>query len=150
MIQDIPNKLHITVQDASNYFKGLLILIGRDKEISEQERELMMHVGKALGFEKEFCKTAIQEVLENTYLVDCMPEFSLQKIAEMFVLDGLAIAASDGLVHELEEKWLRSIAEKYALPESWFVNQKNLVVSRLTSPDLLQVDLLMVDYSKKE
>lgn len=144
------DKLHIAVQEAGSYFKGLLLLIGTDNTITDAEQELLMRVGKALGFEKEFCRNAIQEVLDNKYLVDSLPTFSSKEVVEKFVMDGLAIAAADGHIHKLEEQWLLATAKRYLLSEQWFADQKLLAMKRSAIPDTLQADSLVVDYSKKE
>ena len=59
--------MKITVLDGSNYFKGLLLLIRKDRKITQAEIELMKRVGNTLGFEKTFCDNAISEILGNRY-----------------------------------------------------------------------------------
>jgi hypothetical protein len=52
--------------DASNYFKGLLLLIRKDGKVTTAEKEPTKCIGKSLGFEKQFCDNAINEILENS------------------------------------------------------------------------------------
>ena len=83
--------MNISIVDGSNYFKGLLLLIRKDRKVSESEIHLMQRIGKILGFEKEFCDTAITDILENTYIQDEIPLFSTKELAEKFIKDGLSI-----------------------------------------------------------
>ena len=55
--------------DRSNYVKGLLLLIGKDKRITDKERDFLHKIGKTLSFNKQFIENAINELLENKYLV---------------------------------------------------------------------------------
>ena len=68
--------MNISVVDASNYFKGLLLLIRKDRKVTESEVEFMRHIGKALGFERQFCENAIQGILENEHIRDQPPRFA--------------------------------------------------------------------------
>jgi hypothetical protein len=65
--------MNISVIDGSSYFKGLLLLIRKDRRITESEVRLVKRVGKALGFESRFCGNAIHEILENSYIADTPP-----------------------------------------------------------------------------
>jgi hypothetical protein len=137
----------ITVMDGSNYFKGLLLLIRKDRRITESEIQLMRHIGRTLGFDHEFCDNAIHDILENNYIVDAPLKFSTKDLAVKFIKDGLSIALSDKDVHPFEKEWLRSIAKKNGLSLTWFsqeiVNTKNR--KQFTSP--LEVDDLTIKYS---
>ncbi|MBI5476682.1 MAG: TerB family tellurite resistance protein [Ignavibacteriales bacterium] len=136
--------MEITVIDRSNYFKGLLLLIRKDSQITESEIQLMKRIGKTLGFDPEFCENAIDEILENKYIVDMPPEFSSKELAIKFIKDGLAIAFSDNAVHPSEAEWLKAAAEKNDLDLSWF---HQVCVSAETGrqlPTHLEVDDLIV------
>lgn len=65
--------MKIRLLDASEYFRGLLLLIRQDHTITESETRLIRRVGKTLGFEKEFCDNAIQDILENEYIREGCP-----------------------------------------------------------------------------
>jgi hypothetical protein len=102
----VRNLMKINVIDGSNYFKGLLLLIRKDRNIAESEIQLMKGIGKTLGFEREFCNNAIHEILENKHIVDVTPKFSTKDLAIKFIKDGLALAFSDNEFHPSEEDWL--------------------------------------------
>lgn len=104
--------MNITILDASNYFKGLLLLIRKDGRVESAEAELMKHVGKVLGFEPRFCENAISEILENKHIVDEPPAFSSKQLAAMFIKDGLMVALSDGELHPGEKQWLAATATR--------------------------------------
>jgi hypothetical protein len=132
--------MKISVIEASNYFKGLLILARKDQQIVEPEKELLMRVGKKLGFEREFCENTIREILENTYIVDAPPEFSSQEIAVRFIKDGLSLAVSDGIIHAFEGEWLRTTALQCGMSSEWFEAEKNKALSGCNGPLKLEVD----------
>ena len=139
--------MKITVLDGSNYFKGLLLLIRKDRKITEVEIQLMKRIGKTLGFEREFCDTAIHEILENKYIVDAHPEFSTKELAIRFIKDALAIAFSDNEFHPSEEEWLRSTAEKNGLDSTWFRQECVNTANRKEPPSHMEADDLVVEYS---
>ncbi len=139
--------MKITVIDASNYFKGLLLLIGKDRKITDPEIEMMQRIGKALGFEKKFCDTAIHDILENRYILDRPPEFSTKKLATKFMKDGLTLAASDNEIHPFEEEWLLSTAKINGIDVEWFIQEKQKAMNRKSIQTYLEVDGLTVEYS---
>lgn len=116
--------MQLALTDRSLYFKGLLLLIRKDRAISDSERALMMRVGKSLSFEKEFCETAINDILQNKHITDIPPVFTDQKIAQYFIHDALILACSDGTLHPHEEEWLAAVCLKNGLSESWFSQAK--------------------------
>jgi tellurite resistance protein len=113
-------QMQITVKDASNYFRGLLLLIRKDRKVTQPEISMMKQIGKTLGFEKDFCDETIHEILDNKHIVDVPPKFSNNDLAIKFIKDGLVLASSDGEVHPQEVKWLESAAEKNGLDFSTF------------------------------
>jgi hypothetical protein len=137
--------MRITVLDGSNYFKGLLLLIRKDRKITESEIQLMKRIGNSLGFEPGFCDNAIQEILENTYIVDAIPEFSTKELAVKFIKDGLALASSDNEVHPSEEQWLKCTAEKNGLDVAWFLQERVTATTGTQLPSRLEVDDLTVE-----
>ena len=116
--------MKLSIIDGSNYFKGLLLLIRKDRKIVPAEIILMKRIGKTLGFEAEFCDNAIQEILDNRFIVDAPPEFSTEDLAVKFIKDGLALAHSDGEIHPEEEEWLRSVAEKNGIDPEVFSRER--------------------------
>ena len=125
-----------SVKDRSEYFRGLLLLISKDRKIADAETILMKRIGKALGFEKEFCENAILEILENRFIADDPPGFPTPGLAMKFVRDGLTLAAADGETHGFEEAWLKAAAEKNGLDAEWFVQEKDLAIRRKRDCDV--------------
>lgn len=138
--------MNISVFDSSNYLKGLLLLIKKDKKVSREERKLMTHIGKTLGFEKKFIENAISEILDNRYINQTPPVFSTKEIAEKFLKDGLVIAAADSEIHPKEEEWLCSVASRNNIEEEWLFNEKNNILLNERHTDRLEVDNLKVLY----
>jgi hypothetical protein len=139
--------MKISVLDASNYFKGLLLLVRKDRKISQSETGLMKRIGKSLGFEKEFCENAIRDILENEYIVDTPPEFSTKELALRFIRDGLALAYSDNEYDPAEKEWLRSTAERNSVEPDVFLREEALAAGKKTSLAHLEVDDLTVVHS---
>lgn len=111
--------MRISLLDRSNYYKGLLILIGRDRIIDPRERELMLQFGKVLDFEKRFCEAAIDDLLDNAYLTDEPVVFSKLEIAECFFRDAVRLAFVDEEFHPKEQTWLRTVAQANGLTDEW-------------------------------
>ena len=116
--------MKITLLDRSNYFRGLLLLISRDRKVTGPEIVLMERIGKTLGFEREFCKAAIRDILHNKHIAESPPRFSTKSLAKKFVRDGLTLAAADLETHASEEQWLRSVSAMNGLPALWFLKEK--------------------------
>jgi hypothetical protein len=114
--------MKITLMDRSLYFKGLLLLVRKDGLIHEEERDLMMRVGGAFGYEKQFCGDTIQNALVNRYIEDSPPVFSDPEIAKRFIIDGIRLSLSDRLVHEREWGWIKAVAERNGIDPVWFSN----------------------------
>jgi len=138
--------MNISVIDGSNYFRGLLLLVRKDLKVSDSEIELMRHIGKKLGFEREFCENAIRDVLENKYLVEAVPEFSTKELAIKFIKDGLAMTFSDREPLPSEEEWLRLAAEKYGLDLEWFRSEFAKASNGKALALKLEADDLTVEY----
>ena len=136
--------VEINVMDASNYFKGLLLLIRKDRKVTDAEAAMISRIGKKLGFEKEFCETAIREIISNKYIEDTPPQFSSRELAMMFVKDSLAVALSDGMLDYKEEKWLRSVVDRNLLSRRWFVRELENATTLKRNVDHLEADGLTV------
>ena len=138
----------INVLEASNYFKGLLLLIRKDRKVTPAEIEAMKRIGKALGFERRFCENAIAEILENAFIVDEPPHFPSRELAYKFIKDGLFLAFIDHRdIDPHEERWLRLTAENNGIEPDIF--SRELEVARSTKGDRerLEVDDLIVEHS---
>jgi len=138
--------MKITLIDRSSYFKGLILLIRKDRIITDAEVELLKRIGKTLGFESEFCDLTIHELLDNKYIVDTPPVFSTKELATKFIKDGLKIAFSDAEIHPLEKEWLRSAAEVNELDLTWFQNEYENILSGKLLQSRLELDDLTSDY----
>lgn len=138
--------MKISITDASNYFKGLLLLIRKDNKITQQEAELMRTIGKTLGFEKEFCDNAIHEILDNNHIDDVPPLFSTKELAAKFIKDGLSIALSDNELHPKEIEWLKSTVEKNGLDTDWFTQVQQNSAGNLNPFQNLEAYKLTVKY----
>lgn len=117
--------MEISVLDAGNYFKGLLLLIRQDHKITETETTLMRRIGRSLGLEKEFCEEAIRDILENTYINDSPPTFATRELAMKFVRDGIRIASSPDGVREPEDRWLSLIVKANGIDVGWYDGEKS-------------------------
>jgi hypothetical protein len=115
--QDV--SVRISLADRSLYYKGLMLLIRKDRKIHDEERNMMIHIGKMLGFESGFCENAIEEIMDNKHIIDSPPLFSEQGIALCFVRDGLRLAKSDQQIHKAEIAWLEAVADKNGLSSLW-------------------------------
>jgi hypothetical protein len=141
------NIVNISVIDRSNYFKGLLLLIRKDRRITELEIQFMKRIGKALGFERQFCVIAIHDILENNFIVDTPLEFSTKELAIKFIKDGFTVAFSDNEFHPFEKEWLRSIAKKNGIDLAWFQKESIDGTNKKQFHSHLEVDDLTVKYS---
>ena len=98
--------MDIPIPDKSLYLRGLLLLISKDKIITENEKMYVMNAGRSLGFEERFCENAVSEILDNAFIDNSPPKFSSKEIARNFISDGLTLALSDYDLHAEELKWL--------------------------------------------
>ncbi len=136
--------MEISVLDGSAYFKGLLLLIRKDRRVTDPEVQMMKRVGKRLGFEEKFCETAIREILHNRFIDDTIPEFSSPELAKKFIHDGLSIAMADNEVHPTEALWLRKTALHHGLEEQWFLRAVEAAELRRGMPTSLEADGLSI------
>ena len=111
--------MKISLLDRSLYYKSLMLLIRKDREIRDEEKNMMMNIGKMLGFNPAFCANTIEEIMDNNYIIDAPPLFSEANIALCFIRDGLRLSAADGQIHEAEMTWLKSVAESNGLGNLW-------------------------------
>ncbi len=109
--------------DKSNYFRALLILIGKDNIISENERKRILEIGKKLGFEKKFCEEAVNDFLYNRFIDLSPPKFSNQEITELFIKDAINLAFSDNELYVGELEWIKAIAKANDIDMAWLDKQ---------------------------
>jgi hypothetical protein len=111
--------MNISVLEASNYFRGLLVLIRIDGKVNRTERTLVLRAGKCLGFQESFCRNAINEILENTFVDVSPPRFASQIVAGMFIRDCLLLSQAEGIPTRAEESWIRAAATKNGFSKAW-------------------------------
>ena len=109
--------------DRSSYVKGLLLLIGKDKKITDEERDFLHTVGKALSFNKKFIDRAIDELFENKYLGNEPPVFSQKQYAEAFLRDAITLVFVDHELSKEEFDWLQSVAVANGMSNDWLKNE---------------------------
>jgi hypothetical protein len=109
----------ISQVERSNYYKGLLVLAGRDRIIDPRERELMLQIGKILNFDKRFCEAALNDLLRNPHIKSEPVVFSDVLIAECFLHDAIRLAFVDQELHSREMAWLRSVGQANGLSNEW-------------------------------
>jgi len=107
--------------DKSSFLRGILVIVTKDGKISDEERNFVMKIGKELGFEKTFCHSAINEILDNQFVEMTPPEFSDKNIAEKFIYKGVELAYADSHFHPKEIDYLKETALKNGFTEDWFI-----------------------------
>ena len=111
--------MSLPLLERSTYYRGLLVLIGKDRIVDPRERELMIRIGGLLDFDTRFCEAAIESLLNNPHLTAEPMTFSLRRTVECFLRDGLRVALCDGEIHAREQAWLKTVAEANGLPGEW-------------------------------
>jgi hypothetical protein len=109
----------LSLVERSNYYRGLLVLSGKDRIIDPRERELMLKIGKILDFERRFCEAAIDDLLVNTHIMKEPVLFSNPSIAECFFHDAVRLALVDGDLNIKELRWLRRVAQANGRTDQW-------------------------------
>jgi hypothetical protein len=125
----------IPLVDRSNYYRGLLVLIGKDRVIDERERSLMLRLGRMLDFDSRFCEAAIENLLDNKYINDEPLVFGNREIAECFLRDAIRLAFADEKIHAHELAWLRTIAQANKVKEEWLDEEVQYFQKKMHSLD---------------
>jgi|WetSurMetagenome_2_1015567.scaffolds.fasta_scaffold248231_1 hypothetical protein len=103
----------------SHYYKGLLVLMRRDRSIDTRERDLMLQIGEVLDFDRRFCEAAIDDLLSNANITRDPVIFCDENIKECFFRDALRLALVDGNLHKMELRWLRKVAYSNGRTDQW-------------------------------
>ena len=109
----------LSAPDRGKYYRGLLVLVRRDRVIHRRERDMMLRLGRLLDFDESFCKAALDDLLSNRLITDKPVVFSRREVAECFLADAVALAGCDDDVHPHELAWLKSIARANGLDGEW-------------------------------
>ena len=125
-------------QDKGNYFRGLLILIGKDNIILEEEKQKVLEIGNRLGFDPKFCIDAVNEFLENKFINSEPPRFSSKIIAKSFLEEAINLSLIDYNVHIEELEWLQNVAETNDVNKEWLNSKIQQQVYRI-APKGLQI-----------
>lgn len=112
--------MEITIQDKSNYLKGLLITAKKDNQLTETEKRIIRGIAVKLGFATDFYEDSLKSLLANKYLLDDPIKFSDKKIAESFVQDALKLIFADKMFSDVEINWLRLTAKANLIEHEWF------------------------------
>ena len=132
--------------DKSNYFRGLILLIGKDKKITESEKGIIKSIAKILNYNQEFVERAMNDLFANKYIVMEPPEFSNLRFVEIFIRDGLRIALTDGVIDLREIHWLMSVAQKNRLSKQWFFSELEYFLDNYNSKvkDVYEIQKLKI------
>ena len=128
----------IPLVERGNYYRGLLVLIRRDRVISSRERELMIRLGQLLDFDRRFCEAAIDDLLKNAHIKDKPMRFSDRKTAESFLHDAILVAQIDGELHPKELAWLKAVADENGLKSKWLNSEIKVLQGGKWTLDRLQ------------
>jgi len=127
-----------SLSDRGMYYRGLLVLTGRDRIIEPRERDLLLRIGDMLDFDRSFCEAAINDLLRNTQLTHDPIVFSDPAIATCFLRDAIRLALVDDDVHDHELIWLKKVARANDLSEEWLSAELAAFDSGRRRPDVLQ------------
>jgi hypothetical protein len=106
--------------DTSNYFRGLLVLVSREKQINQRERTLLKKMGRFLGFNQDFIDSAIDDFINNKYVKTEVPLFSNCAVVELFLKDGIKLAFANDTLTIKQIEWLMAIAITNKISKQWF------------------------------
>jgi hypothetical protein len=109
----------LSLLNKSNYYKGLLVLLRRDRIVDVSEKELMLEMGKILDFDRRFCESTIDDLLSNAHINREPVIFSDERIMNCFFHDALRLALVDGYLHPMELSWLRTVAQANGRSNQW-------------------------------
>ena len=127
--------------DRSNYVKGLLLMIGKDKKITDEERDFLHRAAEMLSFNKKFIESAVNELFENKYLGNEPPVFSQKQYAEAFLRDAIKLAFADNDLSSKEFDWLQSTAAANGLTNEWLKNELAYYLSGKYSQESQELEI---------
>lgn len=99
-----------SLEDIGQYFRGLLVVMARDKHLHEEEQKRVRAFGLRCGFSPTYIDENIENVLKNKYLPVIPPRFHSEKTARDFLFEAARVAACDNELHPLETEWLLEAA----------------------------------------
>jgi hypothetical protein len=111
--------MNLSLLNRSNYYRGLLVLLRRDRIIDARERAHMLQMGEVLDFDRRFCEATIDGLLSNAHITRKPVIFSDERIRRCFFRDALRLALVDGYLHPMELSWLRTAAHANNKSKQW-------------------------------
>jgi hypothetical protein len=126
-------------QDKGKYFRGLLILIGKDDNIQKDERKSILRICDKLGFDSKFCDDEINEFFENTFIDKSPPEFSSQETAYNFLKDAIDLSLVDNEFHTEELVWLESVAIANGISNLWLDDELKKRIKKIKTNETAKV-----------
>jgi hypothetical protein len=102
--------MSIPIIDRSNYLKGLFITAKLDKELSQNEKDILKKFSNKLGFAPDFYDETVRSLLTNKYIKEETIVFSEKEIAKSFLNDAIKLACSNDIITEDEINWLKNTA----------------------------------------
>ncbi len=106
-------------QDKGNLLRALLLLISKDKNIWDHEVDIFIREGMALGYEKEFCQSALKNILQNSFIDQTPPVFFNKENALNILHVGVRIIKEDLNPHPMKLEFLEKIALANNLSGYW-------------------------------
>jgi hypothetical protein len=111
--------MNLSLLNRSNYYKGLLVLLRRDRFVDSRESHLMLQIGAVLDFDRRFCEATINDLLSNKHVTREPIIFSDERLRKCFFRDALRLALVDGHLHLRELSWLRTVARANHQSNQW-------------------------------
>ena len=111
--------MEMTYLDRSNYFRGLLLLIKNNSKVNKDEVNMIMRIGNRLGFACDFCKEALNDILDNEHIVELPPKFSNKRVAQGFIEESIELAVIDNDIDLKELEWIDSVIRENEMEEEW-------------------------------
>jgi len=105
--------------DRSNYLRGLLLLIRKDKNVWDYEHVFFLEESASLGFDKEFSVTALRELIGNKYIDNTPPLFSNKNYAVRLIIRGVSLIRQNIRIHPDEVNFLIATARVNGLSDKW-------------------------------
>ena len=109
----------LNLTDKNNYLIGMLVMIGKDRNIGNTNEKMIRLIADDMGLNHYFVDQSIEEIRGHKYIIEEPPEFSDREIAEAFIKDAIRFAFSDHAIHLYELQWLATIALKNKLSWQW-------------------------------
>ena len=111
--------MNLSLIEKSKYFRGLLVLLRRDRIIDPRERELLLKLGSVLDFDRRFCEATIDELMSNPHISRDPIVFDEEQTKESFFRDAVQLAMADESIHPSELRWLRTVAHANHKSDEW-------------------------------